>query len=60
MSRDPLKDRFEERLTMLQARLSRLKSDITQSHTGDSAEQAQERENDEVADVIGNETTLLI
>ena len=40
--------------------LSSIKKDVTQSHSGDSAEQAQERENDEVVDAIGNETVQSI
>ncbi len=60
MAHDALKHQLEMRLAALQARLSSLKRDITQSHSGDSAEQAQERENDEVVDAIGNETTLSI
>ncbi len=60
MLHDALKLQLEQRLAALQARLSSLKKDVTQSHSGDSAEQAQERENDEVVDAIGNETTLSI
>ena len=36
--------------------IASIKKDVTQEHSGDSAEQAQERENDEVVDAIGNET----
>jgi|GEM_PF-3758370 len=53
MAHDALKHQLEKRLAVLQARLSRLKGDVTQSHSGDSAEQAQERDNDEVVDSIG-------
>jgi DnaK suppressor protein len=60
MVHDALKHQLELRLAVLQARLSSLKKDVTQSHSGDSVEQAQERENDEVVDAIGNETTLSI
>jgi DnaK suppressor protein len=60
MAHDGIKNQLEKRLAALQVRLSSLKRDITQSHSGDSAEQAQERENDEVVDAIGNETTLSI
>jgi DnaK suppressor protein len=60
MAHDALKRELELRLATLQARLSSLKRDITQPHSGDSVEQAQERENDEVVDAIGNETTLSI
>lgn len=51
-----LKFQLEERLSALKSRLSTLKGDIRQPHSGDSVEQAQERENDEVLDAIGNET----
>ena len=57
---EALKAELEERLAALQTRLSSIKRDATQSHSGDSAEQAQERENDEVVDAIGNETAQSI
>jgi DnaK suppressor protein len=60
MAHDVLKHHLELRLAALQARLSSLKKDATQPHSGDSVEQAQERENDEVVDAIGNETALSI
>ena len=60
MDNDELKKQLEERLATLQARLASIKRDVTQGHSGDSAEQAQERENDEVVDAIGNETALSI
>lgn len=60
MAYDALKQELEERLAELQTRLARLKDDVTKSHSGDSAEQAQERENDEVVDAIGNETAVSI
>jgi RNA polymerase-binding transcription factor DksA len=60
MTHDALKHNLELRLAALQARLSSLKKDVTQPHSGDSVEQAQERENDEVVDAIGNETALSI
>jgi DnaK suppressor protein len=56
MVHETLKRQLELRLADLQARLSNLKKDVTQSYSGDSVEQAQERENDEVVDAIGNET----
>ena len=56
MDHEALKAELEERLAALQSRLASIKRDVTQSHSGDSAEQAQERENDEVVDAIGNET----
>ena len=60
MVHEALKHQLENRLATLRARLSSLKKDVTQPHSGDSAEQAQERENDQVVDAIGNETTLSI
>src|SRR5210317_2335028 len=60
MAYEALKAELESRLASLQARLASIKKDVTQAHSGDSAEQAQERENDEVVDAIGNETTLSI
>jgi len=60
MAHDKLKAELEERLQQLQARLAGIKKDVTQAHSGDSAEQSQERENDEVVDVIGNETVQSI
>jgi RNA polymerase-binding transcription factor len=56
MAYEELKAELEERLVAMQARLASIKKDVTQEHSGDSAEQAQERENDEVVDAIGNET----
>ena len=60
MEYQALKDELEGRLTALQARLASIKKDVTREHSGDSAEQAQERENDEVVDAIGNETAQSI
>ena len=60
MSYEALKAELEEKLAELQVRLASIKKDVTQSHSGDSAEQAQERENDEVVDAIGNETAQSI
>ena len=56
MAYDKIKAELESRLQAMQTRLDSIKRDVTQSHSGDSAEQAQERENDEVVDAIGNET----
>jgi DnaK suppressor protein len=44
------------RLAELSERLERLKADAGRSHSSDFADMAQERENDEVVDAIGNET----
>ncbi len=60
MTYEALKIELEQRLATLQSRLSSIKRDVTRSHSGDSAEQAQERENDEVVDAIGNETAQSI
>lgn len=51
-----LAQQLESRLSELERRLQRLKGDAAQEHSSDSAEQAQERENDEVVDAIGVET----
>jgi DnaK suppressor protein len=60
MAYEALKQELEQRLADLQARLANIKKDVTKEHSGDSAEQAQERENDEVVDAIGNETAQSI
>lgn len=60
MDYEALKARLEERLAVMQSRLASIKQQATQSYSGDSAEQAQERENDEVVDAIGNETAQSI
>jgi DnaK suppressor protein len=60
MKYEALRADLEIRLAHLQVRLASIKKDATQAHSGDSAEQAQERENDEVVDVIGNETAQSI
>jgi len=56
MAYEELKRELEARRDAMQARLHSIKRDVTREHSGDSAEQAQERENDEVVDAIGNET----
>ena len=56
MGYESLKAELEQRRADMQKRLASIKADVTQEHSGDSAEQAQERENDEVVDAIGNET----
>ncbi len=60
MPHESLRADLEARLSELQNRLQSIKKDVTQTHSGDSADQAQERENDEVVDAIGNETRLSI
>ncbi len=57
MAYEELKTELEERLAGLQKRLASIKKDVTKAHSGDSAEQAQERENDEVIDAIGKAAT---
>jgi RNA polymerase-binding transcription factor DksA/uncharacterized protein YdcH (DUF465 family) len=60
MMYEALQEQLELRLAALRTRLASLKQDVSQAHSSDSAEQAQERENDEVVDVIANETELSI
>ena len=60
MAQSDIKEQLEQKLATLQGRLASIKKDVTQAHSGDSAEQAQERENDEVVDAIGNETAQSI
>ena len=60
MTYSKIQAELESRLAELQKRLESIKRDVTQAHSGDSAEQAQERENDEVVDAIGNETAQSI
>lgn len=56
MAHEGIEKHLREKLDELQSRLSRIKTDATQEHSPDSEEQAQERENDEVVDAIGDET----
>lgn len=42
----------------LAARMARLKDNLTSGHSADSQEQAQELENSEVVDALGNEARL--
>lgn len=51
---------LRQRLEEMQKRLDKIKADRTKSHSADFAEQAQERENDEVLDQLGNETRVAI
>ena len=55
-----LDQRLRQRLSELEHRLNSIKKDVTQPHASDWSEQAQERENDEVIDAIGNETSIAI
>jgi len=45
---DALKQKLESRRVELSERLERIKKDLAKAHSADWAEQAQERENDEV------------
>ena len=47
--------RLRDRLAQLEARLAHVTKDMSSSHSADSGEQAVERENDEVLEVIGQE-----
>ena len=47
---------LEARRDELLARLEKVKSDVTSQHSADWSEQAQERQNDEVIEAIGNES----
>ena len=60
MAYESLKSELEQRLVDMQSRLVNIKKDVTKAHSVDSAEQAQERENDEVVEAIGNETRQAI
>ena len=60
MAYQQLRADLEQRLAQMLDRLASIKRDVTREHSGDSAEQAQERENDEVVDAIGNETAQSI
>ncbi|WP_028304969.1 TraR/DksA family transcriptional regulator [Oceanospirillum maris] len=51
-----IKDKLTHELDVLNARLKHVEKDVAQAHSSDFQEQAQERENDEVLDEIGNET----
>lgn len=52
---EAIREQLNTRRTELTNRLISLKADITQAHSRDWAEQAQERENDEVVEALGNE-----
>lgn len=56
MAHEKTERHLREKLQELQSRLARIKADAGQEHSADSEEQAQERENDEVVDAIGDET----
>ncbi|MGB1271021.1 MAG: TraR/DksA family transcriptional regulator [Endozoicomonas sp.] len=53
-----LRTKLLERRDELNVRLGNIKRDVTRKNSADWSEQAQERENDEVMDALGNEATL--
>lgn len=56
MNSDEIKQKLEQRKALLMQRISHIKQDISKEHSADWTEQAQERQNDEVLEVIGNES----
>ena len=52
--------KLKAKLEQLEDRLAHIKKDMSKSHSADSAEQAVERENDEVLGGIGQETQSAI
>ncbi len=55
---EPLKALLLSRRDELTDRLKKIKRDMTRKNSADWSEQAQERENDEVIDALGNEATI--
>lgn len=53
-----LKQKMETRRAELAERLERIKGDLAKPHAADWADQAQERENDEVLNQLGSEVEL--
>ncbi len=53
-----IKTKLEVMQADLSNKLERIKNDISSAHSSDWDEQAQERENDEVLDQLGNETQM--
>ena len=51
-----IETKLKARQQDLLVRLEKVKSDVTSAHSSDWAEQAQERQNDEVLEAIGNES----
>lgn len=51
-----IKKSLEERREVLMQRISRVKTGMQAEHSADWSEQAQERQNDEVLEAIGNES----
>lgn len=60
MNFQPLTEQLREKLIQLEQRLVSIRADIRKGHSPDFAEQAQERENDEVLEEIGRETEVAI
>ena len=60
MPYEEIEAQLRSRLAELQQRLASIKTDASKEYPSDSAEQAQERENDEVVDAIGHETAFAI
>lgn len=56
MTESSIRVLLEEKQAVLEQRLASIKRDLARSHSVDSVEQAQERENDEVENAIGVET----
>ncbi|MGV6806878.1 MAG: TraR/DksA family transcriptional regulator [bacterium] len=55
-----IEKKLRAQLGELRGRLESVTKDVSKSHSADWAEQAVERENDEVLDEIGNETRVSI
>ena len=55
---DKLRDWMLSRREELSERLQKIKKDVTRKASADWSEQAQERENDEVIDALGNEAKI--
>ena len=51
-----IKEELVRRRDALMQRIARVKKDMVQGHSADWSEQAQERQNDEVLEAIGNES----
>ena len=51
-----IESKLRSRRDQLLERLANVKKDVTSEHSADWSEQAQERQNDEVLDALGNES----
>ncbi|MFT4861442.1 MAG: DnaK suppressor protein [Pseudohongiellaceae bacterium] len=56
MKLQDVETKLRKKLAELEERLAHIKKNMSKSHSADSAEQATERENDEVLEEIGLET----